>query len=178
MDQSYVLETRRIIFIVLLIFTIPSILCSIYIFYHFIQIRELRRRTNNHVILLLLIITFLQVTGELPLSLIFLRTGTAALFSNGFCQFWILFNYITNTGSLWTMAFANIQRYFIIFHRGWVDRYRIWFNDIPLVCCVLYPIVIYSILVFKYTCANVLDYSQWTCGGACYLYDVSRSILF
>lgn len=121
-------------------------------------------------------ITFLQVTGELPLSLNHLRTGSAALFSEGFCQFWIVFNYMTNTGSLWTMAIANIQRYFIIFHRSWVDQHKIWFSHIPLFCCAVYPIILYSYLVLKYNCVNVFDYSQWTCGGACYLYEVCRAV--
>lgn len=54
-------QSRLTIFIMLLTLTIPSILCSLYIFYHFIQSRKLRQRINNHVVLVLLIITFIQV---------------------------------------------------------------------------------------------------------------------
>jgi hypothetical protein len=54
-------ESRLTIFIILLTLTIPSIICSLYIFYQFIRSRELRHRVNNHVVLVLLIITFIQV---------------------------------------------------------------------------------------------------------------------
>ncbi|CAF4268066.1 unnamed protein product, partial [Rotaria sordida] len=40
------------------------------------------------------------VTCELPLTLTFLRTGSAAISSRKFCQFWIIFNYMLFTGSL------------------------------------------------------------------------------
>jgi len=54
-------ESRLAIFILLVTLTIPSITCSLYIFYCFIRSRELRLGVNNHVILLLLIINFIQV---------------------------------------------------------------------------------------------------------------------
>ena len=65
--MTIVLDTpssRLVIFIVLLLFTIPSILCSLYIFYHFIRSRELRQRINNHGVLLLLLLAFVQVKGK------------------------------------------------------------------------------------------------------------------
>ena len=55
-------KSRLAVLIVLLVLTIPSIICSLYIFYQFIRLRELRQRVNNHVVLVLLMITFLQVS--------------------------------------------------------------------------------------------------------------------
>ncbi len=57
-------QSRLTIFIILLILSIPSIACSLYIFYQFIKSRELRQRVNNHVILVLLIISFIQVRNN------------------------------------------------------------------------------------------------------------------
>jgi hypothetical protein len=54
-------SSRLVIFILLLLLLIPSILCSLYIFYHFIRSRDLRERVNNHGVLMLMIITFVQV---------------------------------------------------------------------------------------------------------------------
>jgi hypothetical protein len=54
-------ESHLAIFIVLLTLIIPSITCSLYIFYTFIRSHELLKRVNNHVILVLLIICFVQV---------------------------------------------------------------------------------------------------------------------
>ncbi|CAF1363136.1 unnamed protein product [Adineta steineri] len=164
-------KSRLIIFIILITLTIPSILCSLFIFYHFYRSRKLRQRINNHVVLLLLIITFIQVIGELPITLIFLRTGSAAVSSKKFCQFWIIFDYMLFTGSLWTMAIASIQRYYLVFHRTFFDKYIIFFHYVPLSFCVIYPIILYSFLVTKYSCITDFVYSSWTCGGACYLYE-------
>jgi len=92
--------------------------------------------------------------------------------SQQFCQFWIIFDYMLFTGSLWTMAIASIQRYWLVFHRTFFDKHLILLHYIPLSFCIIYPILLYSCLVTKYSCVNNFDYSQWTCGGACYLYQV------
>lgn len=52
---------ERIIFWALLSIMIPSIFCSLYLFYQFYKIRILRTRTSNHLVLLLLVINFMQV---------------------------------------------------------------------------------------------------------------------
>jgi hypothetical protein len=62
-------ESRLTIFIILLTLTIPSITCSLYIFYHFIRSRELRQGVNNHVILLLLTISFIQVRNTIDFKI-------------------------------------------------------------------------------------------------------------
>ncbi|CAF1199867.1 unnamed protein product [Adineta steineri] len=164
-------QSRLIIFIILLIIIIPSIVCSIYIFYHFIRFHELRQNVNNHIILVLLFISFIQVVGELPLTLIFLRTGSVAILSDKFCQFWIVLNYTVCTGSLWTMAIASIERYWLVFHRTFFNKYIILLHYIPIILCIIYPLILYTYLVTIYTCTNTFDYSYWTCGGACYLYE-------
>ncbi len=55
---------RRIILIIFEITLIPSIVCSLLIFYHFARSRELRQRLNNHAILILLLINFIQVSNQ------------------------------------------------------------------------------------------------------------------
>ncbi|CAF2673018.1 unnamed protein product [Rotaria sp. Silwood2] len=164
-------QSRSAIFIILLILTIASITCSLVIFYHFIRLREQRRNVNNHVILILLIICFIQVAGELPLSLIFLRTGLAAILSDKFCEFWIIFNYSCFTGGCWTMAIASIERYWLVFHRKFFDKYILFLHYIPITICIIYPLVLYICLVTQYMCKDIFDYTSWTCGGACYLYE-------
>ncbi|CAF1188278.1 unnamed protein product [Rotaria sp. Silwood1] len=164
-------QSHSAIFIILLTLTILSIICSLVIFYHFIRLRELRRNVHNHVILILLIISFIQVTGELPLTLIFLRTGSAAILSYKFCEFWIIFNYVCFTSECWTMAIASIERYWLVFHRKFFDKYILVFHYIPIIMCILYPLVLYIYLITQYTCKNNFNFTFWTCGGACYLYE-------
>ena len=115
------------------------------------------------------------MTGELPLSLVFLQRGSAASASDSFCRFWIILNYILASSGLWTMAFTSIQRYWLVFHRTFFDRHRWFFHYIPMTCCILYPMILYICLLMMYPCQNQFDYSQWTCGGPCYLYEVDRT---
>lgn len=70
------------------------------------------------------------------------------------------------------MAVASIERYWLVFHRAFFDKYILFFHYIPIALCIIYPIILYSSLVTRYTCTNAFDYSYWTCGGACYLYEV------
>lgn len=56
---------ERIIFLTLLTLMIPSIFCSIYLFYQFVRIRILRTRISNHLVLLLLITNFMQVKRQI-----------------------------------------------------------------------------------------------------------------
>ncbi|CAF3369539.1 unnamed protein product [Rotaria socialis] len=37
--------------------------------------------------------------------------------------------------------------------------------------CVIYPLALYISLVIRYTCQTMFDYSYWTCGGPCYIYE-------
>ncbi len=56
--------SNSIIFIMLITIMIPSIICSLFIFYHFIRYEAIRKRLNNHIIIILLSLNFLQVSYE------------------------------------------------------------------------------------------------------------------
>ena len=58
---------QLIIFTLLVILMVPSILCSLYLFYQFVRLRVLRTRITNHLVLLLLIIDFIQVDQRFQL---------------------------------------------------------------------------------------------------------------
>ena len=103
------------------------------------------------------------------MTLIFLRTNFAAIQSD---QFWIIFNYVFATEGLWTVAIVCIQRYGLVFHRAFVEQHLFLCHYIPIAFCMIYPLTLYLLLVIKYPCTNAFDYSYWTCGGACYLYQV------
>ena len=54
-------ESRIIVFSVLLTLLIPSVLCSFYLFLQFIFQKQIRKKENNHIIICLVIINFMQV---------------------------------------------------------------------------------------------------------------------
>ncbi|CAF5053282.1 unnamed protein product, partial [Rotaria sp. Silwood1] len=64
---------------------VPSILISIYIIFKFINNRVFRSHINNHSIISLIIVSFLNTTSELPITLQFLRVGYIKPNLNSFC---------------------------------------------------------------------------------------------
>ncbi|CAF2748917.1 unnamed protein product [Rotaria sp. Silwood2] len=80
----------------------PSILISIYILYKFIVDRQFCSHINNHSIIAMIIISFIDTTTELPITLQYLRVGYVQPDAKTFCLFWICvtwlstFDWITN----------------------------------------------------------------------------------
>ncbi|CAF3811827.1 unnamed protein product [Adineta steineri] len=162
-------QSRIIVFIILIILLIPSVICSLYLFYKFIQRPEMRRRDTNLVFICLIIINFLQATGELPLTLTFLYTNQAAILKPIFCQWWAFFSAILYGTGLWIMAMGSIERYLFIFHSHALKKYRIRFRSISLMICFILPIGLYIFLVFLFPCTNHFIYIIFWCGAPCYM---------
>ncbi|UJR16468.1 hypothetical protein I4U23_003370 [Adineta vaga] len=162
-------KSRLIVFIVLLVLLIPSLLCSLYLFYQFIYRRELRQKQTNFVIICLVIINFLQATGELPLTLSFLYLNRALIMQPIFCQWWAFISAILYGIGLWIMAMGSIERYLFIFHSFTLRKYPIFLRYIPLTICFILPIGLYIFLVFLFPCANTFFYGIFWCGAPCFM---------
>ena len=164
--------TRALKFVVFLLLDIPSVLCSLFIFFCFLREQQLRR-WQNHAFVSLTICNFLITTAELPITLTFFRTGRVQLGSASFCFYWIFANYTLNGVSLYLMTAASVERYILIFwsrqlHRTVVRRRLVHY--VPLVFALAFAITWYAALLGLYPCATdiVFDYHLFLCGGACY----------
>jgi hypothetical protein len=80
-----------------LISAIASILCTLFLFYHFISNIKLRRSIYNHVPFFLLFITFLTLTIPLPFSLYFFENTHSLIQTNLFCSFLEFFSIFTQS---------------------------------------------------------------------------------
>jgi hypothetical protein len=60
--DSPVPYSRTIIFYIFIVLLIPSVACSLLIFYYFIRLPQLRQQPTNHIILALLIVLFIEVS--------------------------------------------------------------------------------------------------------------------
>ncbi|CAF4289878.1 unnamed protein product, partial [Adineta steineri] len=89
---------------------IPSIICSLLIFYHFVRFPQIRKKLNNHVILILLLVNFIQIVIDMPLTLIVLHTGFVFIQTDVFCKFWLVYNYAVCVSGLTLMAYGCIER--------------------------------------------------------------------
>ena len=153
-------HAKRIKFGILLVPQLLSILCFLGLFLQFILKRHLRHNHHYHVIFLRLLVSFLFVTIALPLTQAFLYTLYVFPANDTFCSFWICIYYSLNIIDPFLMAFASLERNWLIFHPWLVrsKRGRFIFHYCPLACCVLYPPLFYIAAIFIYECEPFYDF--------------------
>ena len=153
---------NRVRFTILLALQLMSVPCYLYVFYRFHQKRNLRQSIPQHVILLLLIMSFLFVTIALPITQAYMFTSQVRPASELFCAFWNWIHYSLNIINLFLMAFASIERNWLIFHPALTrsKRARIMLHYGPLVFCVAFPAIYYFVMIFLYRCVSIYDYTH------------------
>ena len=165
----------RVKFTFLLLFQIPSIVLSLLIFTFFVTHRALLHVRQNQALLLLLSVNFLQVTCDLPMVIHFYHLGRIIPSSSAYCTWWTFLEYTLNAMGEFLMATISVQRHLLVFHAHLLNhRLKCLFvHDLPLVLCLLYPTVLYVIIVIFYPCDEThWDFSSNACGLAnCYLVD-------
>ncbi len=161
---------RSITIPILIIFQISSFICSLIIFYHFIRLRKslLFDIINHHVILLILIFDFLLIATELPITLYYLGLGHVQ--TPKICTFWIYWDYILETTSLFLTMYASIERYLLVFHKVKFLKRKVLFHCVPMIIVALYIPILYMYLVVLSPCVynHQYDLTAFACGGACF----------
>jgi hypothetical protein len=171
MDVSETLLSRSIKFWILLVFQIPSILCSIFILYHMFVLPTYRRTLANHVITIMLIVSLLSVTIDLSLTLNYLREGFVNPPSISFCFFWMYIDYSLYASGMLLTAWASIERHILVFALQYFRlSYQIIFGHyFPIIICLIYPFIFYIYTIFIYPCQNnFLDFNKTLCGSPCF----------
>ncbi|CAF4667001.1 unnamed protein product [Rotaria sp. Silwood2] len=149
---------------------IPSILTSIYILYKFVIDHQFRSHLNNHSIIAMIIVSFVDTTTELPITLQYLRVGYVQPDKKEFCLFWVWYVFTLETVNVSLMTWTSIERHILIFHSHWIQTQRgkiIW-HYIPLIFCITYIPIFYFACVVLYPCENFFEYSLFLCGSICY----------
>ncbi|UJR32763.1 hypothetical protein I4U23_020223 [Adineta vaga] len=168
-------DANRIKFTIFLILQLFSIPCFLWIFYQFARQRKLRESHHHHVIILLLIISFIFVTVALPITQSYMYLSAIYPQNKLFCSIWNWLHYSLNIINCFLMAFASIERNWLIFHPQLVRtrRGKFFFHYCPLVCCLIYPTGFYFGAIFIHKCQSYYDYSQLLCKWPCYFYNVN-----
>ena len=166
-------RSNRIKFWILFALQLFSLPCFVYIFLQFAFKKQLRRTIHNRVVILLLIISFLFVTIALPLTLAYLYTSQVRPQSDTFCTLWNWFHYSVNIIDMFLMAFASIERNWLIFYPKIVKSKggRFLLHRCPLIFCVLYPSLFYATAMFVHQCTPYYDFTQLLCKWPCYFYN-------
>jgi hypothetical protein len=121
----------------------------------------------------LLMVNFIQVTFDLPMVIHFYRLGRVSPATAGYCTWWTFLEYTLNGSGEMLMATISIQRHILIFQPHTLNSRlrRFLLHHLPLLFCIIYPIVLYLILVVFYPCDGIQwDFQLNVCGLAnCYL---------
>ena len=164
---------HRVKFFLLVVLQIPSIFICLSLFFFFITHRILLQNRCNQALQILLMVNFIQVTCDLPMVVHFYRLGRISPATAGYCTWWTFLEYTLNGANEFLMATISVQRHVLIFRSQLLnDRLKRWLiHHLPLCVCLVYPVILYLILVVFYPC----DGTQWNfsanvCGLAnCYL---------
>ncbi|CAF1620977.1 unnamed protein product [Adineta steineri] len=157
-------------FWLLIIFNVPSLICSLKLLYHLINDNSLRKSLNNHVIIALLVIGLFSQLIDIPFYLNFLRIGYVwPKISLSCLLWWFSATGISNITNL-LMAWASIERHILVFHDRWLrtKNRRYFIHYIPLLTIILYGFIYYFIILSMFSCENMYAYTEDWCLHPCY----------
>ncbi|CAF3429255.1 unnamed protein product [Rotaria socialis] len=139
-DSTDIAIPRSGRFWLVLIFEIPSVICSIFILYHFLVCRSLRRALYNHVFIAIVLINLIVELIDIPWTLKFYQSNTVWSVAHSLCIDWVYVNeglYITLK---LLVAWATVERHILIFHNQWITTKKqiILIHVLPLVIILVY----------------------------------------
>ena len=153
---------------------IPSLLCDLLVFAHFIRRwrTEILVAPQNHAILCLLAVSFTQKLSGIVFLLYYLRWGVVLQQTYAFCATWNWLDYSLLAVSVNLLAWCCIERHLFVFHNQMMKRIgcRLVFHYLPLTVCLIYTPLFYAVVIFFPVCAHEWDYTFPLCGAPCYSY--------
>ena len=171
-ENSEIFWSRSLRFWLLLIFDIPSLLCSFFVLYHLLSNRASRCALHNHTVIVLLLIALIFQMTDIPWYLDFIRHGFVRPSAPTRCLIWWLVDLgFYNTNAL-VLAWASIERHILVFHNQWVStrRKRFFCHYAPLVCLLLYSMFYYALVIFVPPCKHTFIYTLPVCAASpCHL---------
>ncbi len=144
----------------LLILSIPSVFCSFLILIYFYQ-QKTNLSIHHHLTLLLTAISFLQLTTQIPLEIVYYRRGEVIPSTDAFCKWWTWWEYSLNGVSRFIMSWGSVERYFLIFHVSLMatKRKRFIFHLLPTIITAIFPVLFYLVMILFNPCKSYWDYT-------------------
>ena len=158
-------------FWLMLLFNVPSVICSFYLILYIFLNRIQRYALQNHTILLTLIFGLPVQLMDINFYLTFFHYGVIQPSEPIVCLLWWFADYGIYNGGLFLMCWLAIERHILIFHDRWVSnrRGRFIFHYLPLILITAYIFLFYIIVIFFLPCENAYVYTVPVCGASpCY----------
>ncbi|CAF0775568.1 unnamed protein product [Adineta steineri] len=152
-------------FWILLAPLIPSVLVTIFVLYHLLKNRGYRRALNNHVIILLLSVGLVEELTGIVWNIYFFRNGSSLSLTSAFCYAWIYIDSSATVSIHILITWASIERHILIFHSSYflTRTKRLLFHYLPMILCILYPMIFYFVFFFIVPCDKPIRYTIRQC---------------
>ena len=173
--SSEISLSRPVRFWILIILDSSSTVCAIYLLYHLLVNRTLRKSISNHVIIILLLMGLATQLIDVPLYLVFiLNNGIVAPTNATTCIFWWFACFGMYNGGTVLMAWAAFERHIIVFHSQSTStrRGRFWLHYLPVFLLLAYVFIFYTYCLLFFPCENAYEYRLPFCNALpCYQED-------
>lgn len=174
-DNTEISLPRSVRFWILIVFDVASLICTLYLLFHLCVSRALRQSLSNHVIIILLIMGLATQCIDVPFYLSFIsHNGYVHPAVPGTCLAWWFAAFGMYNGGTILMAWAAIERHFIVFHYRLVStrRGRFLVHYFPLTILLLYIFIFYIYVLFFHNCDETFEYRLPICNAyPCYQED-------
>lgn len=165
--------SRQLQFWSLLIFGIPSLICSLFLFYKYLFNSIRRHAIHNHSILIIISTNIILIVTDFSWMLDSLRhSGHVLSPTKSFCLIWWFLDFTLYSTQTVILAWASIERHILVFHNQILStpRKRIYYHYLPLIVLLIYLICFYAGVIFMPPCENGFEYLSVECGlNPCYL---------
>ena len=144
---------------------IPSVLVAIFVLYHLLADRVLRRALNNHVIILLLLCGLVESLTDIVWYIYYFWNGVSMSRTFAFCTTWAMSDSGVYVSIYILMTWASIERHILIFYPSWFGSKKkcLFFHYVPLALCILYPMIFYFVIFVIIPCEVPLNFGYRLC---------------
>ncbi|CAF1352704.1 unnamed protein product [Adineta steineri] len=160
-------------FWLLLIPNTLSLICSLFVLFHFLFDSTLRHALHNHVIIVILIVCIIAELTTIPFMMYFYLNGVVWIQSPIFCMIWKFFDSATYTTVPKLVGWSSMERHIIIFHSQWIStkKKRFLIHYLPIGLIVIYGIVLYGVTTPMNDCHRRFNYKSVYCSYYSCIYD-------
>ncbi|CAF1361321.1 unnamed protein product [Adineta steineri] len=145
-------------FWIFLVSDILSLICCLFVLYHFLFDSNLRRGLHNHVIIIILFMCLIWELTTVPWSMYLFLYDVVWIQTPTFSKL---------------AGWASVERHILIFHDQWVStkKKRFFVHCFPLIFIVLYGIVVYGITTPMNNCNRPFYYFIPMCAYSSCVYN-------
>ncbi|CAF3849323.1 unnamed protein product [Adineta steineri] len=160
-------------FWIFLVSNILSLICCLFVLYHFLFDPNLRRCLHNHVMIIILIICLIWELTTVPWTMYLYLYEVVWIQTPTFCMIWKFLDSVLYTTTAKLVGWTSVERHILVFHDQWVStkKKRFFIHYLPLIFIVLYGIIVYGITTPMNNCNRPLYYFIPFCAYYSCIYD-------